>query len=180
MRMVFLGCEIDKLCSIFVTNWFLVFCAKMMFLGVKLINFELVVAVFVRYTLWNAEYRMSLTRNLEMSHADQGADCETPLESLEVKGGEEEHGETEKVVSDLGLANSEICSSSTGAGVFGDFPPQALKYIQQLQSELTNMKEVTLILFYCYVRIFCCYGCEIVTFLRVYAIFYHSKEGCLD
>lgn len=101
----------------------------------------LVSSIITGYTLWNAEYRMSLTRNLEMSHADQGADCETPLESLELKGGEEEHGETEKVVSDLGLANSEICSSSTGAGVFGDLPPQALKYIQQLQSELTNMKE---------------------------------------
>jgi len=82
-----------------------------------------------------------------MSHADQGAGCETPLESLEVKGGEEEHGETEKVVSDLGLANSETCSSNSGAGVFGDLPPQALKYIQQLQSELTNVKEVTLLLF---------------------------------
>jgi len=34
-----------------------------------------------------------------MSHTDQGVDCETPLESLEVKGGEEEHGETEKVAS---------------------------------------------------------------------------------
>ena len=131
MRMVFSGCEIDKFCSIFVTNWLLFFCAKMMFLGVKLINFVLVVAVFVRYTLWNAEYRMSLTRNLEMSHTDQGA-----------------NSETEKVVSDLGLANSETWSSSSGAGVFGDLPPQALKYIQQLQFELTNMKEVTLY-FYC-------------------------------
>lgn len=101
----------------------------------------LVSSIITGYTLWNAEYRMSLTRNLEISHADQGADCETPLESLEVKGGEEEHGETEKVVSDLGLANLETCSSSSGAGVFGDLPPQALKYIQQLQSELTNMKE---------------------------------------
>jgi hypothetical protein len=147
-----------------------------MFLGVKLINFELVVAVFVRYTLWNAEYRMSLTRNLEISHADQGADCETPLKSLEVKGGEEEHGETEKVVSDLGLANSETYSSSNGAGVFGDLPPQALKYIQQLQSELTNMKEVTLLLFLLLSSCFCCYGCEIVRILRVSAIFYYSKE----
>jgi hypothetical protein len=147
-----------------------------MFLGVKLINFELVVAVFVRYTLWNAEYRMSLTRNLEISHADQGADCETPLKSLEVKGGEEEHGETEKVVSDLGLANSETYSSSNGAGVFGDLPPQALKYIQQLQSELTNMKEVTLLLFLLLSSRFCCYGCEIVRILRVSAIFYYSKE----
>lgn len=113
----------------------------------KLINFELV--VFVRYTLWNAEYRMSLTRNLEMSCADGVSECETPLESLEVKGGGEEHGENKKVVSDSGFNDSETCSnSSSGTGVFRDLPPQALKYIQQLQSELSNTKEVNLLLIF--------------------------------
>ncbi|PNY18039.1 seed maturation-like protein [Trifolium pratense] len=106
-------------------------------------------AEMVTYTLWNAEYRMSLTRNLEMSCGDRGSDCETSLETLEVNGGREDREEREdgeeieKVVSDLGFKDLEICSSSTssGAGVFGDLPPQALKYIQQLQSELTNMTE---------------------------------------
>ncbi|XP_045812353.1 uncharacterized protein LOC123906479 [Trifolium pratense] len=109
----------------------------------------LVSSIITGYTLWNAEYRMSLTRNLEMSCGDRGSDCETPLETLEVNGGREDREEREdgeeieKVVSDLGFKDLEICSSSTssGAGVFGDLPPQALKYIQQLQSELTNMTE---------------------------------------
>jgi hypothetical protein len=82
-----------------------------------------------------------------MSCGDRGSDCETPLETLEVNGGREEHEEIEKVVSDLGLKDLETCSSS-GAGVFGDLPPQALKYIQQLQSELTNMTEVSILLFF--------------------------------
>ncbi|MCI20144.1 hypothetical protein A2U01_0041305, partial [Trifolium medium] len=91
-----------------------------------------------------AEYRMSLMRNLEMSCGDRGSDCEKPLETLEVNGGREDHEEIEKVVSDLGFKDLEICSSrssSSGAGVFGDLPPQALKCIQQWQSELTNMTE---------------------------------------
>ena len=153
-------------CSIFVTDWFLVLCAKLVILGVKLINFELV--VFVRYTLWNAEYRMSLTRNLEMSHGDGGSDCETTLESLEVKDGGEEHGEIEKAVSDLGLVNSETyssSSSSSAARVFEDLPPQALEYIQQLQSELSNMKEVILLLIFLFSSHFCCYDSEVVTVL---------------
>lgn len=104
----------------------------------------LVSSIITGYTLWNAEYRISLTRNLEMSHGDGGSDCETTLESLEVKDGGEEHGEIEKAVSDLGLVNSETyssSSSSSAARVFEDLPPQALEYIQQLQSELSNMKE---------------------------------------
>lgn len=117
-----------------------------MLLGLKLISFELVV-VFFRYTLWNAEYRMSLTRNLDLSCGDGESDCETPLEISGVKGGGEQLGEIEEVVSDSGFKDLETCSSSS-AKVFGDLPPQALKYIQQLQSELTNMKEVTLLLFF--------------------------------
>lgn len=77
---------------------------------------------------------MSLMRNLDISVCGaRGSDCETPSEVLEVKGEGEDHGETE-VGSDL-----ESCSSSLR--VFEDLPPQALNYIQQLQSELTSVKE---------------------------------------
>lgn len=106
----------------------------------KLRNFHLVVVVFDRYTLWNAEYRMSLTRNLNMSCGVGGSDCENRLKILEAKGGGEERGEIEQVVSDL-----ESCSSSSSPRVFGDLPPQAQNYIQQLQSELTSLKEVRLL-----------------------------------
>ncbi|CAL5185801.1 unnamed protein product [Lathyrus oleraceus] len=111
-------------------------------LSIQPLHRLLVSSIITGYTLWNAEYRMSLTRNLEMSCADGVSECETPLESLEVKGGGEEHGENKKVVSDSGFNDSETCSnSSSGTGVFRDLPPQALKYIQQLQSELSNTKE---------------------------------------
>ncbi|CAI8594398.1 unnamed protein product [Vicia faba] len=110
-------------------------------LSIQPLHRLLVSSIITGYTLWNAEYRMSLTRNLEMSCADRVSECETPLESLEVKGGGEEHGEN-KVVSDSGFNDSETCSNnSSGVGVFRDLPPQALKYIQQLQSELSNTKE---------------------------------------
>lgn len=146
-------------CSIFVTVWFLVLSAA--FLCAKLINFELV--VFIRYTLWNAEYRMSLTRNLEMSCAERVSGCEMPLESLEVKGGGEELGENTKVVSDSGFNDLETWNnSSSDTGVFGDLPPQALKYIQQLQSELSNTKEVNLLLIFLFCSHFCSYDNELV------------------
>ncbi|XP_058778729.1 uncharacterized protein LOC131652790 [Vicia villosa] len=111
-------------------------------LSIQPLHRLLVSSIITGYTLWNAEYRMSLTRNLEMSCADGVSECETPLESLEVKGGGEEHGKNMKVVSDSGFNDLETWNnSSSGTGVFGDLPPQALKYIQQLQSELSNTKE---------------------------------------
>ncbi|WJX69797.1 hypothetical protein P8452_53980 [Trifolium repens] len=56
-------------------------------------------------------------------------------------------GKIRYFVSDLGFKDLETCStsSSSGAEVFGDLPPQAVKYIQQLQSELTNLTEVYVI-----------------------------------
>lgn len=109
-------------------------------LSLKPLHRLLVSSIITGYTLWNAEYRMSLTRNLDLSCGDGESDCETPLEISGVKGGGEQLGEIEEVVSDSGFKDLETCSSSS-AKVFGDLPPQALKYIQQLQSELTNMKE---------------------------------------
>ena len=44
------------------------------------------------------------------------------------------------VVNDL-----ESCSSSGSLKEFGDLPSQALSYIQQLESELTSVMEVTLL-----------------------------------
>ncbi|CAK8533609.1 unnamed protein product [Lathyrus sativus] len=111
-------------------------------LSIQPLHRLLVSSIITGYTLWNAEYRTSLTRNLEMSCADGVSECQTPLEIMEVKGGGEENGENKKVFSDSGINDLETCSNiSSGAGVFGDLPPQALKYIQQLQSELSNTKE---------------------------------------
>ncbi|XP_027357645.1 uncharacterized protein LOC113866979 [Abrus precatorius] len=91
-------------------------------------------SIITGYTLWNAEYRMSLMRNLDISSSEaEGLDCETTSEVLEVKSGGEGDEKIEVV------SNLESCSSSPR--VFGDLPPQALNYIQQLQSELTSVKE---------------------------------------
>ncbi|XP_061365616.1 uncharacterized protein LOC133308896 [Gastrolobium bilobum] len=98
----------------------------------------LVSSIITGYTLWNAEYRMSLMRNFDISPCGaQRSKLEASSEVLEVKGGGEDDGKIEVVSADLGFKDLESCSPR----VFGDLPPQALSYIQQLQSELTNVKE---------------------------------------
>ena len=79
---------------------------------------------------------MSLMRNFDISPCVvEDSSCE--LRSEEVKdGGDDMKSEVD---SELRLKDLESCSSSSPR-VFGDLPPQALNYIQQLQSELTNMK----------------------------------------
>ncbi|XP_057736784.1 uncharacterized protein LOC130954064 [Arachis stenosperma] len=97
----------------------------------------LVSSIITGYTLWNAEYRMSLMRNFDISPCIvEDSSCE--LRSEEVKdGGDDMKSEVD---SEMRLKDLESCSSSSPR-VFGDLPPQALNYIQQLQSELTNMKK---------------------------------------
>ncbi|KAL2335598.1 hypothetical protein Fmac_016811 [Flemingia macrophylla] len=94
-------------------------------------------SIVTGYTLWNAEYRMSLTRNLDISGSgDEGSDCETHLEVSKVKDGAQQGCEKIEVVNDLGS-----CSGSGSVKEFADLPPQALSYIQQLQSELISVTE---------------------------------------
>jgi len=85
---------------------------------------------------------MSLARNLDMSGSrNEGSDCETCSEVLEVKDVAKTVGDEKiDVVNDL-----ESCSSSGSLKEFGDLPSQALSYIQQLESELTSVMEVTLL-----------------------------------
>ena len=81
---------------------------------------------------------MSLARNLDMSGSrNEGSDCETCSEVLEVKDVAKTVGDEKiDVVNDL-----ESCSSSGSLKEFGDLPSQALSYIQQLESELTSVME---------------------------------------
>ena len=72
---------------------------------------------------------------------NEGSDCETCSEVLEVKDVAKTVGDEKiDVVNDL-----ESCSSSGSLKEFGDLPSQALSYIQQLESELTSVMEVTLL-----------------------------------
>ena len=83
-----------------------------------------------RYTLWNAEYRLSLTRNFDISPDNlTGFDRSKPLEVSDV--------EEIRVGVDSNLEDLD-----TRPRLLTGFSPEALKYIQQLQSELSNLKDV--------------------------------------
>ncbi|KAK8592938.1 hypothetical protein V6N13_043436 [Hibiscus sabdariffa] len=92
-------------------------------------------SIITGYTLWNAEYRVSLMRNLERT---------APVE--------ETAKETEGAVSRRqGELLEERASGSDGLRefesirprIFGDLSPEALKYIGTLQAELSETEEIT-------------------------------------
>ncbi|KAK4272058.1 hypothetical protein QN277_020658 [Acacia crassicarpa] len=92
-------------------------------------------SIVTGYTLWSAEYRMSLMRNLEISPSvKKESNCPTQSEVSEDLNGKDTNVE---ISSDVRFEDLESCSPR----VFGDLSPEALNYIQQLQSELTNVKE---------------------------------------
>jgi len=87
---------------------------------------------------------MSLTRNLDISGTrDEGSDGGTHSGVLEVKDGAKAEGNEKMEV----VNHFEKCSGNGSLKEFGDLPPQALSYIQQLQSELTSVTKVALFLF---------------------------------
>lgn len=87
-----------------------------------------------RYTLWNAEYRVSLRRNFDIP-IDPRKEEEDQSSKDNVRFGSEK-GMSE----DLGNCVEEF--ERLSPQVFGDLSPEALSYIQLLQSELSSMKEV--------------------------------------
>lgn len=77
-------------------------------------------------------------RNFDISpFSAKESSCPTQSEVLEELDGKDRNIE---IGSDLTFKDLESCSPR----VFGDLSPVALNYIQQLQSEITNVKEVTL------------------------------------
>ncbi|KAI4366652.1 hypothetical protein MLD38_022500 [Melastoma candidum] len=85
----------------------------------------LVSSIITGYTLWNAEYRMSLMRNFNSSLGS--------LKSTDVSRAEEaEDGEASEVNSDL--EGSDLQN-------FANVPPEAATYIQRLQSELQTVQK---------------------------------------
>ncbi|KAF2308646.1 hypothetical protein GH714_011696 [Hevea brasiliensis] len=90
------------------------------------------ISTMLGYTLWNAEYRISLTRNLDI--------CVENLEKLNSsKQNEQSIEQSEENVSgggEIGIQDLEISPQ-----VFGDLSPEALNYIQKLQSKLSNMEQ---------------------------------------
>jgi len=93
--------------------------------------------IFDRYTLWNAEYRMSLMRNFELPLDGSGKH-----NSLEVSEGsglacDEPECEGGKACV-VDMDTSEQISSRS----LTDLSPEALNYIQQLEAELCSAKKV--------------------------------------
>lgn len=82
---------------------------------------------------------MSLMRNLDITPCNsKGSNSPAQTEILEEQDGVDRNIE---VRSDLGFKDSECCSPR----LFAELSPEALNYIQKLQSELTIAKEVTLV-----------------------------------
>jgi len=92
------------------------------------------------YTLWNAEYRIMLMRNFEIS-------CFNDEKKLN-SGGEDNEASDEKVDVSECLCDSvvmECCNEESERlnlqSCLGDLAPEAMNYIQQLESELATAKK---------------------------------------
>ncbi|GLU11193.1 hypothetical protein SLE2022_279530 [Rubroshorea leprosula] len=87
-------------------------------------------SIITGYTLWNAEYRISLTRNWDI-----------PLENTR----EEEYLRQSEVLEEKSQGReSKSCIEELQGiepQIFGDLSPEALSYIQKLQYELSEVKE---------------------------------------
>ncbi|GKV08611.1 hypothetical protein SLEP1_g20219 [Rubroshorea leprosula] len=86
-------------------------------------------SIITGYTLWNAEYRISLTRNWDIP-VERGKGFSKQSEVLEEKS---EGGE-------LGVGSIDELEG-VRPQIFGDLSPEALNYIQKLQSELSEAEE---------------------------------------
>ncbi|KAK6928247.1 Protein of unknown function DUF760 [Dillenia turbinata] len=94
----------------------------------------LVSSIVTGYTLWNAEYRVSLMRNLEIPMTEsKNPHCEERERVLEEERVERE---SDGIV-EVGTAELEMVNVEN----FGDLSPEALSYIQQLELELAEAKE---------------------------------------
>ncbi|KAJ8774954.1 hypothetical protein K2173_019958 [Erythroxylum novogranatense] len=94
----------------------------------------LVSAIITGYTLWNAEYRISLMRNLEISVEDS--------KKLDSSREEEGCGDcSEEGESGSGCTQVDFEDFEISPRVLGDLSPEALSYVQQLKSELAHVND---------------------------------------
>ncbi|CAO2817175.1 unnamed protein product [Amaranthus hypochondriacus] len=96
----------------------------------------LVSSIITGYTLWNAEYRISLARNFELSidksescNFDGNEVCAVDYEGRECEGAD--------ACIDLAIDNPQQITSENLEGL----PLEALTYIQRLKSELSSAKK---------------------------------------
>ncbi|KAK4784925.1 hypothetical protein SAY86_001614 [Trapa natans] len=101
----------------------------------------LISSIITGYTLWNAEYRVSLIRNFDISPTSlKKMNSLEEGEISEIKGGN-------FIGSNANLHVEDECIVDLDRiHVFGNLPPEALSYIQHLQSELHTVEEVSILL----------------------------------
>jgi len=112
----------------------------------KLWCIQLVLICGGRYTLWNAEYRISLMRNFDIPSDNlkgfnsSEEDVNSGSKSKGIEGGE----------SGVGVNMSSAVSERMDIQALGNLSPEALKYVQQLEEELSSVKQVKFFLFVIY------------------------------
>ncbi|KAH6792080.1 hypothetical protein C2S52_002557 [Perilla frutescens var. hirtella] len=105
------------------------------------LNRLIVSSIVTGYTLWNAEYRISLMRNFDISpDSSKRSDSADNDGASEVRWEGSDRGGGEKGVG-AGVEGCVEESEKMNLQIFGDLPPQALKYIQQLELELSTAKQ---------------------------------------
>ncbi|EOA20948.1 hypothetical protein CARUB_v10001284mg [Capsella rubella] len=92
----------------------------------------LISSIITGYTLWNAEYRVSLRRNFDIPTDPRKEEDQSLKDDVRF-------GSEKGVSEDLGNCVEEL--ERLSPQVFGDLSTEALSYIQHLQSELSTMKE---------------------------------------
>lgn len=104
----------------------------------KLWCIQLVLICGGRYTLWNAEYRISLMRNFDIpsdnlkGFKSTEEDVNSGSKSEGIEGGER----------GVGVNMSSAVSERMDIQALGNLSPEALKYVQQLEEELSSVKQV--------------------------------------
>ncbi|GAV80839.1 DUF760 domain-containing protein [Cephalotus follicularis] len=91
-------------------------------------------SIITGYTLWNADYRISLMRNWDMPSVER-----TTMFDDSAKQEEEKSEEVVVVVGGSGDGDEDL--ERIRPQIFGDLSPEALSYIHKLQSELSDVKE---------------------------------------
>ncbi|CAN4079302.1 unnamed protein product [Withania somnifera] len=97
----------------------------------------IVSSIITGYTLWNAEYRLSLMRNFDIpsdnlkgfNSAEENVNSGSKSEGIE--GGE----------SGICVNLSSAVSERVDIQALGRLSPEALKYVQQLEEELSSVKQ---------------------------------------
>lgn len=90
----------------------------------------IVSSIITGYTLWNAEYRISLMRNFDIP-SDNLKGLNLAEDNVNLGSKSEEKSEN----------MSSAVSERINAQALGDLSPEALSYIQQLEEELSSVKQ---------------------------------------